>query len=498
MTRRKIRIVRSSLCALSLGLLLSFAASASAVIMPSAVNGRYVQIINNGPADRLLHVGELEVFATGVAPGPNSHVPGNNVSLNNPNDLARTGAGAAIFSATATGGHGANGAVIDGLEQSGGDTWTRQAVNAQVTVDLGGTFSLGTARLHQRNDGCCQERLSNFTVNVFADGGGSPGALVASRAFAGQAATDSFAQIALNNGVMILPGDAGVIGTEVVGTAKYIQVINNGGVNRLLHIGELEAFAVGVAPGPNGNAGGETSLNNPNDLARSAIGAFIFSASNEGGHGATTAVIDGNEQQGGNTWTKQQTGGGAQITVGLASSAEIGTIRVHQRNDGCCQDRLMDFTVNLFADDGTGSPGSLVNSALFAGQAATNSFGELTFGPSQFTIGANDTLKIEIDPSTGLADMLSVGALGDGTLIIEAGATLQIIALSPITSPRDYQILKFGQVFGAFSNIIAPDFVTFDNLLVNGTISAGIPEPASATLALLAMAGLARRRRRAA
>jgi len=467
------------------------AGEAQAVIIPNNVSGRFIKLENNGPATRILHTSEIEAFNGGVAP-----IGG----LDGVNDFALISKGASFeaesFTDTFSGAtHGSVNAPIDGVPSDGAGTYSRTNAGFYM-LDLGQTRDIGRIRVWQRPDGCCQDRLQNVTVSLLADNAGVPGAVVGSQSFAGQVPSQSFQDFFVAQGSLIAPGGVGVIGTDTVGLAKFVQVINNGNVDRLLAIGELEAFASGVPAGPNGNTPGNfTSLNNPNDLARSAAGATIFSASTSGGHGVPGSVIDGLEQQGADVWTKQNPGGGAQITVGLASSTEIGTVRVHQRNDGCCQERLSDFTVNLFADNGSGAPGALVGSQSFPGQATTDSFAQLNFA-TQFTIGANDVLQIEINGTTGLADLLSVGTSGLGQLVILPGATLQIIGLGTLAGGQTFDILNFGSVVGSFTNIIAPQGLITTNLLTNGTVSTALlPEPGTIGLALLGALALARRRR---
>ncbi|MFT5854889.1 MAG: VCBS repeat-containing protein [Verrucomicrobiales bacterium] len=86
------------------------------------------------------------------------------------------------------------------------------------------------------------------------------------------------------------------------------------------------------------------------------------------------------------------------VIIDLGSSMDVETVRVHQRNDGCCQDRLRDFTVSVLADSG-GSPGAVVTSAVFPTQPTTNRFGEVTLRG----FGATDTATVSIDV-TGVND----------------------------------------------------------------------------------------------
>ncbi|NIP97387.1 MAG: hypothetical protein GWO24_29705, partial [Akkermansiaceae bacterium] len=54
-------------------------------------------------------------------------------------------------------------------------------------------------------------------------------------------------------------------------------------------------------------------------------------------------------------------------------------------NDQCCTTRLENFTVNIYADDGAGQPGALVNSALFPNVAPS-----ADLGPAELTLALPD------------------------------------------------------------------------------------------------------------
>jgi hypothetical protein len=146
--------------------------------------------------------------------------------------------------------------------------------------------------------------------------------------------------------------------------ARFVRVTNNGSVNRLLHIGEIEAFLSAAPPVTSG-------VDNTNDVALDTKGAIYYSSVGTGGHGATSAVYDGALQTGANTWTRGAVG--AEYVLDLGQTRDLAAVRIWQRADSCCQDRLSDFTVSLLADNG-GAPGTEVYSESFPGVAATNSF----------------------------------------------------------------------------------------------------------------------------
>ena len=284
-------------------------------------------------------------------------------------------------------------------------------------------------------------------------------------------------------------------------TGRFVQVKNNGTANRSLHIGELEVFATGATP----TGGG---LNGSIDLALSSKGASVYATVGGGGHGNPLATIDGAEQTGGATWTK--TAVGTLITIDLGGTFDVGTARVHQRNDSCCQDRLRDFSVNVFADDGTGNPGaSIIGSANYPGQPPTNSFGEVSLSTLAsadvtatlvdmdiyvFDIGSNDQLIVDDNGQPGVFK----------TILNVNNATLEIQLLpggGPYMIGNTYRLLVADQILGTFDDIILPAGMSFDtsNLYVTGEVTI-IPEPMTMLavgMGIASIGGYIRKRRRA-
>lgn len=282
-----------------------------------------------------------------------------------------------------------------GMLNLSGGTLTQTSGTSTLHTELegtnvAGTLSGGTLVLTHQGNGF--NAASSFTVN--------------------SSSTLAVAGSALGSAEMRLAGGTLDVRPALsANLARFVQVINNGTTNRLLGISELEVFAAGVPAGPNASAtvnANNAPLNNPSDLALLAKGATVHSASTEGGHGVPNEVIDGEEETAGTTWTKQQTGGGAQITINLGQSRDIGTVRVHQRNDSCCQERVSDISVNLYADNGSGGLGTLVATQIYPGQAPTNSFAELTFSTSALT---NNPIRVQANSRINLAAGAS-GALG--------------------------------------------------------------------------------------
>ena len=442
---------------------------ASAVISPNGIDAQYIRINKTKPnnLDTFFHIGEVRALVSG-------------------SDQALSGMGASATSVHGVGGHGSAANLITARRTGGGSTWTRDDQNTapgvyeeEALINLGSMKTLQEVQLLQRGDGCCQNRLRDFTVTL-EDASNNP--VYTSPLFAGTAPWTT--SIAVGAGQTILAGGEGAIGTEDVGqVARFIRVQNNGLADRALQLSEIEGFAPGVVP--NNNAGASA-----NDIA----GTTYQSQEGTGGHGSVNSVRDNNLETGGATWTRY--GVGAGYTLDLGATQALESVRIWQRADGCCQDRLKDVTVTLFSDDGSGNIGGVLASQSFGGQVATNSYQQFDFA-NEFTIGADDTLKLEIDGANGLADLLSVGG-GLGDLIIEAGASLEIIFLSFPTSHTTFQLLDFANVTGEFTNITAGDNVDLTNLYLDGTVLVTVPEPATATLAMLGLGGLLMRRKRAA
>lgn len=241
----------------------------------------------------------------------------------------------------------------------------------------------------------------------------------------GDLSTDGAGDIAITGNISAHP-------VSIIPNARFVQVLKN--IPGQLHVGELEVFAPGTSAVNNHVAGGGP-LNNPDDLARSPT-ATIFSSSTGTGHGAADAVIDGLEQTAGATWTHAQSGGAptAEITVDLGSSLDIESVRVHQRNDACCQQRLENFTVNLFADNG-GSPGARVGSATFPGRPAVNLFGELTLirtadshlakmGSGTVTLSGTNNYTGGTSIAGGIVVASGNASTGTGPVLVEQGGVL--------------------------------------------------------------------------
>ena len=462
--------------------------SAQAVVVESGVSGRFISITNNGAGSRLLHVNELEAFTTGSTVKSTVLEPLYNKAL--------TSQGASFESQIGSTAHGSNIAPLDGIQNTGASTFTLNGgVGNQMVYDLGTTRNLSTVKLWQRADGCCQDRLSNFTVAVLADnGGGLPGATVFNQSFPGQVNTNSFAEFNLLTGRQILPGGAGVIGTEIQGESavRFIRVRNNQDGGRLLGIGEIEAFATGVVPSA-------VSGLSTNELTGLSFESQIFPAG--AAHGANTAPFNNTLDSGAAVYTANGAAGNEYV-VDLNANVDLGAVRLFNRTD-CCQDRLSNYTVSLLKATAAGVAGDEVFSFNVPGQTPnTPGFTQITVPaiPDAFTIKSTDQLIIDVNLDTNQADLFSVGNGGLGFLTIEAGASLILNIVG--AGDRTLNILDFGGLSGAFNvSFIGTGgyVVNTSNLLTTGQVTINtIPEPATAAMLLMGLAGVMRRRTRTA
>ena len=223
-------------------------------------NGRFVEVVKNSTSATMLHISEIEVFEFGINPNE-AHADGTSS-----NDLVQNGSPSTENPPTTTSlAHGLPSSVIDGDIESGSAVWTTSSglgVEPRYMVDLGVTAAINTVRIFGRGDTCCQDRLSNFTVNIYADDGGTPGALINSKTFSGTAPAGSAGNVELSLAIpdpgirsftadktFIPQGDPILLSWEV-NTATTSVTIDNG-------VGDVTGFtdaagvgSVVVDPGP--------------------------------------------------------------------------------------------------------------------------------------------------------------------------------------------------------------------------------------------------------
>jgi hypothetical protein len=345
--------------------------------------------------------------------------------------------------------------------------------------------NVGTVRPWQRFDGCCQERLSNVTISLLEDSGGVPGAVVASQVFTGQVPTNSFHDFTFTSRV-VRPGGAGAIGTETLRgmDARYVRVVTadsgNPGDNNRFHIGEIRVL------NPSGT-----------NVALGASGGTLDGTPQ---HGLDSALTNGVADQGADTWSRDPIALGATRNaaafVDLGSSQFVSTVEIYQRGDGCCQDRLRNFTLDILGSDG-------VPREIFSGspQVPDNSFLSYPFS-TEFTLEQGDVLQIELNAAANSGDLLRIGGSGQGDLNINPGVTLSVTNLGgSFSAGQQFNILDFVGVGGTFASVSLPGgAANWDQstLYTTGVLTY-VPEPSSLLLVSLGAAcgllGICRRKR---
>jgi hypothetical protein len=144
----------------------------------SATNARFVEVMKNNVTDTQLHIGEIEVFAFGVVP---DELDSDGTSQN---DLVQAGSPSVEKPPTTDlRAHGAETSVFDGDLEDGSAVWTTKSglsTEPRFMLDLGATYPIDLVRVWGRYSSCCQERLEDFTVTLYADNGGVPGEILSS------------------------------------------------------------------------------------------------------------------------------------------------------------------------------------------------------------------------------------------------------------------------------------------------------------------------------
>lgn len=155
--------------------------------------------------------------------------------------------------------------------------------------------------------------------------------------------------------------------TDLLGaTGRFIEVVKNDTVDTHLHLSEIEVFPFGIDPNDadaDGTSGNDiVQAGNPSTETPPTTTVLH--------HGLPASVFDGDIESGADVWTTAAgLGVPPRYMLDLGNTNTINTVRIFGRGDACCLERLRDFTVNLYADNGSGSPGALVNSARFPGSA---------------------------------------------------------------------------------------------------------------------------------
>jgi hypothetical protein len=296
-----------------------------------------------------------------------------------------------------------------------------------------------------------------------------------------------------NIGTMTLQGTA----QNGVGGARFVRVLERPGTDGRFHVSEIEVFAAGVTP----NEDVQNSVNGPrlssNDIA--AAGIHVATTTSSIQHGNFAGPFDGNHESGGAVWSTNNVAN-PRYTLDLGVGAGIETIRVYPRNDTCCQDRFANLRVEVYADDGTGNPGVLLDafdgpnnapSGTNAALQGTVSTPPLESADLVATLNGTVTYIFELDGTT--ADQIVIPNPDPSvytTILDINNATIQVDILGDLVPGQVYTLLNVDEIVGTYSDLILPQGVDGSALLVDGTVSALaiIPEPT--TVAVWGLLGL--------
>lgn len=230
----------------------------------AAAEGRFIEVVKNNTTNTRLHISEIEAFSFGETPN-SAHADGTSS-----NDLVQAGSPSTETPPTTTVlEHGNPSTVFDGDLESGAAVWTTkigQGVKPRYMLDLGSTEAIGTVRIFGRADTCCQNRLENVTINIYADdGSGKPGSLVSSADFPGTAPSGNVGPIELDLAIPDPGINAFVVDKRFIPQGEPITLswavnnettsvsINNGVGNVTDQTGPTGVGSVLVDPGPNAN-----------------------------------------------------------------------------------------------------------------------------------------------------------------------------------------------------------------------------------------------------
>jgi hypothetical protein len=164
--------------------------------------------------------------------------------------------------------------------------------------------------------------------------------------------------------------------------ARFVEVMKHGLSDTTLHIGEIEVFACGVVPDEL-----DTDGTSQNDLVQGGGAAAVLPQTTQQlKHGLEASVFDGDLESGADVWT---TSSGLstepRYMIDLGDTHPIDIVRVWGRFDSSCQERLKDFSVTLYADNGSGLPGEVVATVRHDAQAPPASEGPVELSLAIFS-----------------------------------------------------------------------------------------------------------------
>jgi hypothetical protein len=151
------------------------------------------------------------------------------------------------------------------------------------------------------------------------------------------------------------------VGAQQTASAALIQFVHiykdATDTDERFHLGELEAFAAGIAPNELGGGTFRGMTTSTNDLFGSAYGfgaAFpLIGTTTSLEHGDVATVTDNATQSGGSTWSTENDGQHPHYTLDLGAEFDVTLIRAWPRAEPCCSNRWENLHIDLYAADGT-------------------------------------------------------------------------------------------------------------------------------------------------
>ncbi len=269
-------------------------------------------------------------------------------------------------------------------------------------------------------------------------------------------------------------------------TGRFIEVVKNTPSNTRLHISEIEAFAPGITPDE-----ADPDRTSQNDLVQAGTpSAQTPPTTTTIQHGVATSVYDGDLESGAEVWsTLIDQPILPRFMLDLGTTEDIGSVRIFGREDPCCGDRLENFTVNIYEDDGSGNPGAIVSSANYPDRAPAGESGfveldlstpdpgissfavDQTFVPQGSPITFSwivntDSTSIIIDQGVGDVTALT-NAAGEGSITIDPGPNQNTTYL--LTATRPSGISAAAVVVEVTDQPVIFSFAASDSLIAPGT-----------------------------
>ncbi|MEX0585836.1 MAG: CotH kinase family protein, partial [Pirellulales bacterium] len=211
----------------------------------------------------------------------------------------------------------------------GGNAGVAEAVGFRYEINLGATYNLERIDVFPRQDGCCPDRLTRYRVSVHLDNVGSAGAEVWSADMRMDGSTPPAGPTPPDSLSAALDLDGSFQGQWV-----RITSLQNPNPNYTLQLGEVEVFSLVAAPP---------------DQVNQALGAPVTASGPLYPNFPNPQLItDGNR----GTFTHPATEVASfSYTIDLGTSKSIEQIKVVNRGDGCCPERLTKYRVSVHIDD---------------------------------------------------------------------------------------------------------------------------------------------------